>query len=451
MTSKPARICPTVEDLPSGWQVKRLGSFSTKIGTGATPRGGSEVYLKSRKSHALIRSQNVFDRHFNSDGLAFISDIHAKELRNAEVQAGDVLLNITGDGLTFGRSCIVPDSILPACVNQHVSIIRPDRRECDPGYLLAVLTHPAVKGYIESFNSGGSRRAITKGHIESFEIPLPPLEEQKAIAFVLTVLDSKIELNQRMNKTLEKTARAFFQSWFVNFDPIRAKLDGRTPIGLDKATVALFPAQFTDTELGYTPQGWEVLSLDRIAHYLNGLALQKFPPGDNRTLPVIKIAQLRKGDTSGADRCNADVPSEYVVRDGDVLFSWSGSLEVELWGGGPGALNQHLFKVTSSVFPKWFYYLWTLRHLSEFRLIAAGKATTMGHIQRGHLTAAKVLVPPQSLIEAMTRTMSPLIDKIVANRIQNRTLVALRDTILPQLLSGALRLKNLEDLVEEST
>jgi len=143
------RICPTIEELPAGWQIKSLGAFCTKIGSGATPRGGSEVYLSSRIGHALIRSQHVFDRHFNSEGLAFISPEHARELRNAEVQSGDLLLNITGDGVTFGRSCIVPDRILPACVNQHVSIIRPDRCVCDPGYLLSVLTHPTVKPYIE--------------------------------------------------------------------------------------------------------------------------------------------------------------------------------------------------------------------------------------------------------------------------------------------------------------
>jgi len=202
MAVEPVRICPTVRELPDGWQVKQLGSFCTKIGTGATPRGGTEVYLTSRVSYALVRSQHVFDRYFDASGLAFISDEHAKELRNAEIQSGDVLLNITGDGVTFGRSCIVPDRALPACVNQHVSIIRPDRRECDPGYLLSVLTHPATKGYIESFNSGGSRRAITKGHIESFEIPLPPLAEQKAIALVLGTLDDKIENNRKLNHHL---------------------------------------------------------------------------------------------------------------------------------------------------------------------------------------------------------------------------------------------------------
>ena len=257
---------------------------------------------------------------------------------------------------------------------------------------------------------------------------------------MLGALDDKIELNRRMNATLEAMARALFQSWFVDFDPVRAKLDDRKPVGLDEATAAHFPEHLEETTLGHTPQGWEVRSLDKIAHYLNGLALQKYPPRDGPTLPVIKIAQLRKGDSIGADRCNTDLPAEYVVDDGDVLFSWSGSLEVELWCGGRGALNQHLFKVTSQEFPKWFYYLWTLYHLDEFRQIAAGKATTMGHIQRGHLTAAKVLVPSTSLLDCMTRIMSPLIDQIIANHTQSRTLVSLRDSLLPKLLSGEISL-----------
>ena len=270
MAGDSVRMCPTVEELPDRWQVKRLGSFCTMIGTGATPRGGSEVYLNSRVSHALVRSQHVFDPHFDTAGLAFISDSHAKELRNAEVQSGDVLLNITGDGVTFGRSCIVPDRVLPACVNQHVSIIRPDRRQSDPGYLLSVLTHPATKGYIESFNSGGSRRAITKGHIESFEIPLPPLAEQEAIAAVLGALDDKIELNRRMNATLEAMARALFQSWFVDFDPVRAKLDGRPPAALDPATAALFPEHLEDSPLGHIPKGWKACPLAELIEVVKG-------------------------------------------------------------------------------------------------------------------------------------------------------------------------------------
>lgn len=290
-------------------------------------------------------------------------------------------------------------------------------------------------GHMEG--TSGRQRVPTTA-VAKFQFRLPPLPEQKTIAHILGTLDDKIELNRRMNATLEAVARALFQSWFVDFDPVRTKLDGRQPAGLDTATAALFPAHFQESPLGHTPKGWEVRSLDQVAHFLNGLALQKYPPGDGVTLPVIKIAQLRKGNSEGADRCNTELAPQYIVEDGDVLFSWSGSLEVELWCGGQGALNQHLFKVTSPEFPKWFYYLWALYHLDEFRLIAAGKATTMGHIQRGHLTAAKVLVPPSALLDSMTRIMAPLIDQIIANRTQSRTLATIRDALLPKLLSGAL-------------
>ena len=356
---------------------------------------------------------------------------------------GDVL--IAKDGATcLDTVCefTQPEKIV---LLSSVAILRPSRR-LHSGYLRYYLDCADTRAMLKAGYVSGS--AIPRVVLKDFRrapIPLPPLAEQKAIAGVLGALDDKIELNRRMNAMLEAMARALFQSWFVDFDPVRAKLDGRPPPALDPATAALFPEHLEDTALGHTPKGWEVRSLDKTAHYLNGLALQKYPPGDGPTLAVIKIAQLRKGDSVGADRCNTDLPANYIVQDGDVLFSWSGSLEVELWCGGPGALNQHLFKVTSPEFPKWFYYLWTLYHLDEFRFIAADKATTMGHIQRGHLTAAKVLIPPRPLLDAMTRTMSPLIDQLIANRIQSRTLATLRDTLLPKLLSGELGVDKIKE------
>ena len=280
------RMCPTVEKLPDGWRVKRLGLFCTKIGTGATPRGGNEVYLSTRVSHALVRSQHVFDRHFESAGLAFISASHAKELRNAEVQSGDVLLNITGDGVTFGRSCIVPDRILPACFNQHVSIIRPDHRECDPGYLLSVLTHPAAKSYIEAFNSGGSRRAITKGHIESFEIPLPPLAQQRAIAAALGALDDKIEANRQINETLEALAQTFFKNWFV-----------------DAAATKL-------------PKGWREVPLPE--------AIEVNPPRSLRkgeVAPYLDMANMPTNSGRALDVSNREFGSGMRFMDGDTLVA----------------------------------------------------------------------------------------------------------------------------------
>ena len=330
-----------------------------------------------------------------------------------------------------------------------MGLMRPDPQKLDSRFLLYYYLGPEFQDVIRERTIHGSTvERIALIEFPKFPLRIPPLAEQKAIAAVLGALDDKIELNRRMNATLEAMARTLFQSWFVDFDPVRAKIDGRQPVEMDPETAALFPEFLVETSLGHTPKGWEVRSLSKIADYLNGLALQKYPPRNGSTLPVIKIAQLRKGDAVGADLCSTDLPPSYTVQDGDVLFSWSGSLEVELWCGGAGALNQHLFKVTSTEFPKWFYYLWTLHHLDEFRLIAADKATTMGHIQRGHLDSAKVLIPPSMLLEAMTRNISPLIDHIVSNRIQSRTLATLRDTLLPKLLSGVLSITAVQEIME---
>ena len=237
------------------WPVVSLAEITTKIGSVATPKGGAEAYLPTRERYALVRSQNVFDRRFDYAELAFISDAQADGLKGVVLRPDDLLLNITGDGITFARACKVPNDILPACVNQHVSIIRVDARRADPGYVLAFLTHPDVKSYIESFNAGGSRRAVTKGHIESFRLPLPPLYEQRAIAHILGTLDDKIELNRRMNETLEAMARALFKSWFIDFDPVRAKAESRD-LGLPKAIVDLFPDRLMESELGEIPEEW---------------------------------------------------------------------------------------------------------------------------------------------------------------------------------------------------
>ena len=348
---------------------------------------------------------------------------------------GDIIL--TNKGSQNGAICLVPDPV-DFVIAQDMVALRADEKIIDPLFLFAALRSADVQREIKNLDVSGIIPHFKKTDFDKLHFPYPKRDVQVVIGRIYYDFCNKIELNRRMNATLESMARALFQSWFVDFDPVRAKLDGRPPAALDPATAARFPEHLEETALGHTPKGWEVRSLDKTAHYLNGLALQKYPPGDGPTLPVIKIAQLRKGDSVGADRCNTDLPPNYIVQDGDVLFSWSGSLEVELWCGGPGALNQHLFKVTSPEFPKWFYYLWTLYHLDEFRLIAADKATTMGHIQRGHLTAAKVLIPRRPLLDAMTRTMSPILDQLIANRTQSRTLATLRDTLLPKLLSGDL-------------
>ena len=423
--------------IPDGWSETRLGDIISLRG-GLSYKG--ELISDTGNSLVTMGCVSSSDR-FNFAGLRR----YRGEYRDVHVlRPGDMVIatrDVTQNRKLLGSPAIVPEGLPGEVAIAATNLYKVTNSSKTPtDFLYWLMKTPNYRNQIIASAKGTTIVMLTKDSVEDFRFALPPLAEQRAIVAVLGVLDDKIELNRRMNSTLEAMARALFQSWFVDFDPVCAKLEGGTPVGLDEPTAALFPGNLEETALGQTPQGWEVRSLDKIAHYLNGLALQKYPPDDRPTLPVIKIAQLRRGDSVGADRCNTDLPAAYIVQDGDVLFSWSGSLEVELWCGGRGALNQHLFKVTSPQFPKWFYYLWTRHHLEDFRRTAASKATTMGHIQRQHLTDAKVLVPPPVLITAMTRLVAPLIDRVIANNVQSRTLQAVRHTLLPKLLSGQLRI-----------
>ncbi|MHC5853598.1 restriction endonuclease subunit S [Nostoc sp.] len=173
---------------------------------------------------------------------------------------------------------------------------------------------------------------------------------------------------------------------------------------------------------------------------MNGLACQKFPPeNDTEKLPVLKIRELKSGIGDDCDYATTDVHSEYIVNAGDVIFAWSASLMVKIWHGQTCILNQHLFKVTSEEFPKWFYYHWCKFHLDEFIAISQAHATTMGHIKRGDLDTAIVTVPPKDELNNMNNKMSPILEKLESNNKQIQTLQNLRDTLLPKLMSGEVR------------
>lgn len=347
-----------------------------------------------------------------------------------------------------GDSAHVPEG-LDCAIGQNLVVLRASGERVRPDFLRWLLKGPEWWAEVSKFiNVGAVFDSLRCRDIPKFELTIPPLEEQAEIAYILRALDDSITLLRETNATLEAIAQALFKSWFVDFDPVRAKAESRQPQGMDAATAALFPDSFEASELGLVPKGWAVRSLDSIADYLNGLALQKFPPSEDSWLPVIKIAQLRKGDTVGADRAGRNIKPEYVIQNGDVLFSWSGSLEVVIWCGGEGALNQHLFKVTSAEFPKWFYYLWTRHHLPDFQQTAASKATTMGHIQRKHLTEAKVIVPPAEVLQQAGAFIAPLLDRWLSNAEQAQTLTHLRDTLLPRLISGQLRLPEAQSQLE---
>ena len=349
---------------------------------------------------------------------------------------------VTGRYGTLGRVFFIPDDFWPLNTALYVR----DFKGNDPRFISYFLRSL-------DFSACSDKAAVpglNRNHLHEEPVRVPAsTDEQRAIAHILGTLDDKIELNRRMNATLESMARALFRSWFVDFDPVRAKMEGRDT-ALPKEIADLFADRLVDSELGEIPEGWQLRSLDSVAHFQNGPALQKFRPSQNEArLPVVKIAQLRAGEANSGEWATASIKPECIIEDGDVIFSWSGSLLVRTWCGGRAALNQHLFKVTSERYPKWFYLHSIFSHFPEFQRIAADKATTMGHIRRHHLTDALCVVPPDCLIARVSGLLGGLLERRVANEVASRTLVSLRDALLPELVSGKLRTHAIQCQSEE--
>lgn len=379
--------------------------------------------------------------------FVFVTEEKALSLAPNKARPGDLIFTQRG---TLGQVAIVPDTpYLEYIISQSQMKLSVDPQKADVEYLYYLFLGPEQQEYIRNNAIQTGVPHTNLGILKKTPITLPTLVEQQKIAGVLGSLDERIVLLRETNSTLEAIAQTLFKSWFVDFEPVHARARGEQLAGLAPEVTALFPDSFEESALGMIPKGWQAEPLDEIADFLNGLALQKYPPEGDETLPVIKIAQLRKGDTVGADRASRNIKPEYIIQNGDVLFSWSGSLEVEVWCGGEGALNQHLFKVTSQRFQKWFYLRWTKAHLINFKHIAASKATTMGHIQRKHLTEAMVVVPSSQVLAEADKIFGPLLDQWINNAEQAQTLANLRDTLLPRLISGQLRLPDAEQQLKD--
>ena len=405
----------------------------------------SSVDKKSKPDETPVLLCNYTDvyrnRIIHSDLDFMEATATDREIEKCALQPGDVV--ITKDSEQYddiGVPALVRDDAPDLVCGYHLAILRPRTDLIDGAYLFNALTTREVQHQFHAFANGVTRFGLRKADIERVQIPVPPMEEQRRIAGVLGCLDDKIELNRRMAETLEQMARALFRSWFVDYEPVRAKQEarwrpGQSFPGLPAHLYDSFPDRLEPSPQGPIPAGWRIAALDEIATFLNGLALQKFPAQGAESIPAIKIAQLRAGHTDRADPVNPDIPSQFHVDDGDILFSWSGSLELVVWAAGKGALNQHLFKVDPLGLPQWFVYHWVEQHLPEFRQIAADKATTMGHIKRRHLSDAQVVVPPSDALALLGATSAALFDDALRARIEARTLVALRDALLPRVLS----------------
>lgn len=288
------------------------------------------------------------------------------------------------------------------------------KNTADANFLYYVLANDDFFVYSMATSKGtkmprGDKASIMKYEVESFD-----LNTQRKIASILKPIDKKIELNNAINNNLEQQAKAIFSNEFLTLETL--------------------------------PDGWKQASLIDIADYLNGLAMQKYrPTADETGIPVLKIKELRQGCCDdNSELCSPSIKSEYIIHDGDVIFSWSGSLIVDFWCGGICGLNQHLFKVTSNKYNKWFYYAWTKHHLDRFIAVAADKATTMGHIKRDELSKAEVLIPNEADYKRIETLLQPIFDLIIANRIENKKLAETRDALLPKLMSGELDVSNIE-------
>ena len=387
----------------SDWKTKTLGEVTSYIAKGIPPK-----YVEEANDDTICVLNQKCNRNFRiSYDDSRLHNNAAKKVPDVKMlKPGDVLINSTGTG-TAGRVAQIWDIEAPTTIDGHMILMRPTD-EIDPLYYgYAVKAFQAV---IESYAEGSTGQTeINKTRLQNETIITYPVDkdEQSKIARILAAIDEKILLNEEVNKNLEQQALSIFAQEFLSFD-------------------------------GALPEGWREGNLLDIADYLNGLAMQKFRPKDEEVgIPVLKIKELRQGSCDdSSELCSPSIKPEYIVHDGDVIFSWSGSLLVDFWCGGTCGLNQHLFKVTSKSYDKWFYYAWTNYHLAKFIALAADMATTMGHIKREELAKSAVLIPSDSDYERIGSILRPLYDLIVSNRMENRKLSTLRDELLPKLMNG---------------
>lgn len=373
-----------------------------------------------------LRAMNIKNGYLDLENIKKINRNVSDSLIRSKLYKNDIVLTYTGS--KYGDSAIIKEDNK---FHLAPNVAKITAITVDPYYLFSYFKSNVFREELRNFGGGSSQPTIPMKTIRKMMIPIPSLKEQKAIAKILSDLDEKIETNNKINKNLEEMAQAIFKQWFVDFEfPNEEGKPYKSSGG-----------EMVESEFGMIPKGWKISSLIDIADYLNGLAMQKFKPSeDEKGLKVLKIKELRQGFTDkSSDLCSENIKQEYIINNGDVIFSWSGTLLVDLWGADRCGLNQHLFKVTSSKYYKWYYYYWTKFHLNKFISIAKDKATTMGHIKRSNLSESLVFVPNDSTLKLMNKVMNPVITQVINNKVENKRLEKLRDTLLPKLMSGEIR------------
>ncbi len=331
---------------------------------------------------------------------------------------------------------------------QRVITLRGKPHLVDNTFLKFLLQSEPVQEELRNRSTGTTVLGIRQSELRKVTLRLPLLPEQKCIAHILGTLDNKIELNRRMNTTLDGISRAIFKSWFVDFDPVRQKAAGKQPVGMDAQTAALFPDSFEDSEIGEVPKGWRPRSIYESAEVTYGapFASSQFNDKGEGT-PLIRIRDLTN---ESPDICTTEVhPKGYLVQPGDILVGMDGEFRAYVWGGQPGWLNQRVcvFKARDP-----YGSAFVREAITEpLRQVEATEtATTVIHLGKGDIDCFRIVGPSSELVTRFGRLCQPVYEQIVGNKHQSRTLAALRDTLLPKLLSGEVRVPEAEDTVEDA-
>ncbi|RJV54463.1 restriction endonuclease subunit S [Bacteroides sp. AF15-23LB] len=399
----------------------------------------SGVDKKIKDGEEDIRLCNFVDVYYNwaitmaRHDSFMLATARPNEISKFQLKKGQVAL--TKDSETrddIGISTYIADDFNDVILGYHCALITPNKDILDGRYLNALMHTGYAKKYFACNASGsGQRYALSAETLNSFPVPVIPLQKQKQIGEIFSALDKKIELNKQINQNLEAMAKQLYNYWFVQFDfPNEEgkpyKSSGGKMVWNEKLKREI-------------PFGWHCGNLFEIAVFTNGLACQKFRPKDDEaSLPVIKIREMHDGISADTEKVTPNIPESVKVYNGDVLFSWSASLEVMLWAYGPGGLNQHIFKVTSANdFPKSFFYFQLLDYVDVFKKMAEARKTTMGHITQDHLQQSAIAIPDnKDIADRFEELISPIFNQIIKLHEEILNLTKQRDKLLPLLMNG---------------
>jgi type I restriction enzyme S subunit len=441
----------------SEWEIVKLGNVTSKIGSGSTPRGGSKVYLKDGEC-ALFRSQNVLNNSFSKNGLVYIDSEAAKKLQNVNIERSDVLLNITGDSVA--RVCKAPCEYLPARVNQHVAIIRTIPSKLNSSYLNYYLNSRSMQNYMLTIASAGAtRNALTKGMIEDFDISAPPLQTQKKIAHILSTLDDKIELNRKMNQTLEEMAQALFKSWFVDFDPVHAKNNAASDanyeqiakeLGVSHDILDSFPDEFEESEFGMIPTGWEVANIaSKLDVMLGGTPSRRNDSyWTNGTVAWINSGKVNEFRITEA----SELITEEAMNSSSTKLLPKKTTVLAITGATLGQVslleidscaNQSVIGLPETNELNHSFIYPCISHAIQ-ELISHQTGGAQQHINKGNVEDYSIIIPNEIVLKNYVSIAKPLMNTISNNSFEIQTLQQTRDKLLPRLLSGELDVSELE-------